>query len=96
VMQAMNADAGFAGVEKEQRLKPHVEWYMRTLQHRPDLYIEGLAAGVALVGADLGRLPTQPSDTLVALAMWTYGPVGPDLALYKSVSCFLTSEGRLV
>jgi hypothetical protein len=96
VMKPVYADPGLAGVEQEQRLKPHVKRHVRAFQHSPDLDVEGLAAGIAFIGADLRRLSPQAPDPRPAFAMRTDGTVRPDLALNILVGSLFALEGGLI
>lgn len=65
---------------------------MAGLEHGSDLHGEGLAALVALVGADPGALAAHLANALEGAALWANGAVRPHASLDPSVGGGLVVE----
>jgi len=88
------ADALLGGAHQVDRLKPEVHRNVTGLKDGADLHGERLPAGVALVGADAGRLPPHLGHALALAALRAGSPMRPNAGLDKGVGGFLVVEVR--
>jgi len=86
------ADALLAGAKQVHRLEPQVHRDVAILEHGPDLHGELLAALVALVEANTGRLSGHLPDAVEAPAMGANRAVGPYAGLNPGDSGGLVLE----
>ncbi len=91
-MQLVRTDALLARAEKEYRLKPDMQLDVACLEDGPDLDGEGLAAGIALVGAYAGTLTLELAAAVNNAAVWANTYVRPNPSLDKCVSRFFVVE----
>jgi hypothetical protein len=92
-MKLVAADTLFARAQQIHSLDPKPHWDVARFENGPYLYGELLAALVALVQADPGRVAAHLADALGAAAMRADRAVGPHMGFNPSVSRFLVVEG---
>src|SRR3954463_1036840 len=84
-MDLVGANALLGRRHKRHRLYPKVHRNVARLEHGSDLHGKGLAALVALVGADPGALALHLGNALDAAAMRTDGAVRPNAGFHPLV-----------
>jgi hypothetical protein len=86
------ADALFAGRHEEDRLQPMAHGDVAGFEDGPNLDGKGLAALVALVGADPGALAAHLGNTVHSAAMRANRPIRPKPCFYKGIGGFFIVE----
>lgn len=93
-VELVAADALLAGTHQIDRLQPEVHRNVAGFKNGADLDGEGLAARVALVGADAGGLAAQLASALTFAAVRADTTVRPDARFDIGVSSFFVVELR--
>src|SRR6185312_11528814 len=91
-MQLVAADAFLAGRHQKDRLQPMAHGDVAGLENGPDFHGEGLAALVALVGADPGALAFHLGNALGLTALRANSAVRPKPCLDEGVGGCLVVE----
>lgn len=87
--QLVRADALLTRRQQMEGLQPDAHGHMARLENGPDLDVEWLAAGVALIKSDPSGFAGHLGVALFLAAMRAHGTVRPDLGFNPSVGRFL-------
>lgn len=91
-VQLVRANALLAGTEKEDRLKPDMQFDVARLEDGPYLDGKRFPAGIALVGAYAGALALELAALVNNATLRANTPVGPNASLDKLIGCFFVME----